>query len=142
MPNITLPVASADYSNGLSQDEINAVATSDNLSTIEKHSDNAGFIIDEKIEWVKLHTDGGADGYSNPDEEYYVSSSTPCWHLNGQITLTELKQELVDVVYQDGVDGSAFPNQTYKAYPGTATPAFNGTPERKGFTFNGWRSSF
>ena len=138
MPNITLPVASADYSNGLSQDEINAVATSDNLSTIEKHSDNAGFIIDEKIDWVKLHTDGGADGYSTPGEKYYVSSSTSCWHLNGQITLTDLEQELVDVVYQDGVEGAAFETQMYKAYPGTATPQFTGTPEREGYTFTGW----
>ena len=141
MPNITLPAASEEYSEGLAQNEINEVATRDNLSTIEKHSDNAGFIIDEKIEWVKLHTDGGADGYSTPGEKYYVSSSTSCWHLNGQITLTELKQELVDVVYQDGVDGSAFPNQTYKAYPGTATPRFTGTPEREGYTFTGWQSS-
>ena len=138
MPNITLPVASADYSNGLTQAEINAVATSENLSTIEKHSDNEGFIIDEKIDWVKLHTDGGADGYSTPGEKYYVDSSTSCWHLNGQITLTELEQELVDVVYQDGVNNSAFPAQTYKAYPGTATPQFTGTPEREGYTFTGW----
>lgn len=37
------------------------------------------------------------------------------------------------VTYTDGVDGTVFPNQVYRNLPsGAATPAFNGTPERKG----------
>lgn len=43
------------------------------------------------------------------------------------------------VTYTDGVDGTVFPNQVYRNLPsGAATPAFNGTPERKGYTFAGW----
>ena len=43
------------------------------------------------------------------------------------------------VTYTDGVDGTVFSNQVYRNLPsGAATPAFNGTPERKGYTFAGW----
>lgn len=43
------------------------------------------------------------------------------------------------VTYTDGADGTVFPNQVYRNLPsGAATPAFNGTPERKGYTFAGW----
>lgn len=43
------------------------------------------------------------------------------------------------VTYTDGVDDTVFPNQVYSNLSsGTATPAFNGTPERKGYTFAGW----
>ncbi len=128
IPGVQLPVASEEYNEqGLDQSKINAVAGQ--IGDLVKHDDNEGFIIDDKVDWVKLHTDAGADGYD---------VDGLCWHLNGQITIDELKQELVDVVYQDGVNGAAFETQTYKAYPGTATPQFTGTPEREGYTFTGW----
>ena len=43
------------------------------------------------------------------------------------------------VTYTDGVDGAVFPNQVSNLPSGAATPAFNGTPERKGYTFAGWK---
>lgn len=47
--------------------------------------------------------------------------------------------ETFTVTYTDGANGAVFPNQVYsKLSAGTATPAFNGTPEREGYTFAGW----
>ena len=44
------------------------------------------------------------------------------------------------VTYTDGADGAVFANQVYSNLSaGTATPAFNGTPEREGYTFAGWK---
>lgn len=42
------------------------------------------------------------------------------------------------VTYTDGVNGEAFPNKAYTAKYEDATPAFEGTPTRKGFVFDGW----
>lgn len=42
------------------------------------------------------------------------------------------------VTYTDGANGAVFPNQVSNLPSGAATPAFNGTPERKGYTFAGW----
>ena len=42
------------------------------------------------------------------------------------------------VTYTDGVNGEAFANQAYTAKYEDATPAFEGTPTRKGFVFDGW----
>ena len=43
------------------------------------------------------------------------------------------------VTYTDGVDGTeVFPDQTYSVVSGSEIPAFDGTPERSGYTFTGW----
>lgn len=42
------------------------------------------------------------------------------------------------VTYTDGVNGEAFADQAYMAKYEDATPAFEGTPARKGFVFDGW----
>lgn len=48
--------------------------------------------------------------------------------------------EKYTVTYTDGVDGEEiFKDQTYTVEAGKATPAFNGTPTRKGYTFVGWK---
>ena len=47
--------------------------------------------------------------------------------------------ETFTVTYTDGVDNEEiFKDQTYTVESGKATPAFNGTPTRKGYTFAGW----
>ena len=98
-----------------------------------RFEDNKGFDI-TGVNWNDLHVADGADNY--------VESGTACWHLDGTITLDNLKDRLVKVTYTDGVDDEVvFDDQVYDRIPGTATPAFNGTPTRKGFTFNGWQSS-
>ena len=48
--------------------------------------------------------------------------------------------ETFTVTYTDGVDNEEiFKDQTYTVESGKATPAFNGTPARKGYTFAGWK---
>ena len=48
--------------------------------------------------------------------------------------------ETFNVTYTDGVDNEEiFKDQTYTVESGKATPAFNGTPTRKGYTFAGWK---
>ena len=42
------------------------------------------------------------------------------------------------VTYTDGVEGAAFAEQRYEVETGGFTPAFDGTPARTGYTFNGW----
>ena len=42
------------------------------------------------------------------------------------------------VTYTDGVNGEAFADQAYTAKYEDTTPAFEGTPARKGFVFDGW----
>ena len=50
--------------------------------------------------------------------------------------------ETFTVTYTDGVDNEEiFKDQTYTVESGKATPAFNGTPTRKGYTFAGWKPS-
>lgn len=47
--------------------------------------------------------------------------------------------DLYSVTYTDGVAGKVFSDRTtYNLRPGSATPAFEGTPEREGYTFVGW----
>ena len=51
----------------------------------------------------------------------------------------KLKLATYTVTYTDGANGSAFKDQVYSGLKsGVATPAFNGTPTRSGYTFNGW----
>ena len=48
--------------------------------------------------------------------------------------------ETFTVTYTDGVDNEEiFKDQTYTVESGKATPAFNGTPTRKEYTFTGWK---
>ena len=48
--------------------------------------------------------------------------------------------ETFTVTYTDGVDNEEiFKDQTYTVESGKATPAYNGTPTRKGYTFAGWK---
>ena len=48
--------------------------------------------------------------------------------------------ETFTVTYTDGVGNEEiFKDQTYTVESGKATPAFNGTPTRKGYTFAGWK---
>ena len=47
--------------------------------------------------------------------------------------------DLYSVTYKDGVAEEVFPDQTtYNLRPGNATPEFEGTPKREGYTFVGW----
>ena len=51
----------------------------------------------------------------------------------------DLPSTTYTVTYTDGVNGAAFPDQSYSGLAsGAATPKFNGTPSREGFVWVGW----
>ena len=51
----------------------------------------------------------------------------------------DLPSTTYTVTYTDGVDGAAFPDQSYSGLAsGATTPEFNGTPTREGFVWVGW----
>ena len=50
----------------------------------------------------------------------------------------EVEPDTYTVTYTDGANGTAFANQVYTVHAGDKTHAFNGTPTRSGYTFNGW----
>ena len=65
---------------------------------------------------------------------------TATWKVdaNGNGIADNLEDKFT-VTYTDGVKGKAFADQVYdNLLPGTATPAFNGKPTRKGYTFVSW----
>ena len=65
--------------------------------------------------------------------------------VTGNVTYTaqwekQTPAETFTVTYTDGVDDEEiFKDQTYTVESGKATPAFSGTPIRKGYTFAGWK---
>ena len=60
-------------------------------------------------------TDANGNGKADEDEEKYTE------------------------IYTDGAKGKAFKDQVYdNLLSGTATPAFDGKPTRRGYTFSGW----
>ncbi len=65
--------------------------------------------------------------------------------VTGNVTYTAQWEKLTPaepftVIYTDGVDNEEiFKDQTYTVESSKATPAFNGTPTRKGYTFTGWK---
>ena len=65
--------------------------------------------------------------------------------VTGNVTYTAQWEKVTPaekytVTYTDGVDNEEiFEDQTYTVEAGKATPAFNGTPTRKGYTFTGWK---
>ena len=65
--------------------------------------------------------------------------------VTGNVTYTAQWEKLTPaetftVTYTDGVDNEEiFKDQTYTVESSKATPAFNGTPTRKGYTFAGWK---
>ncbi len=81
---------------------------------------------------------------STPEREGYIFKG---WDpevaetVTGDTVYTARWQELpkYTVTYKDGADGAAFADQvTENVYEGTATPPFDGAPEREGYTFQGW----
>ena len=54
-------------------------------------------------------------------------------------TIADEDEDKYTVIYKDGAEDVIFPEQVYEnLLAGDPTPAFNGTPEREGYTFAGW----
>ena len=93
---------------------------------------------------TKLKINGEFVNYTRYEGDESDGSDGTMWVLT-DLTMTPeaggtAPSEKYTVTYTDGVDGEEiFKDQTYTVEAGKATPAFNGTPTRKGYTFVGWK---
>ena len=86
----------------------------------------------------------GSDGNIQYDDDGNIirafsaclDTSDPTQYVLGTYQKPDTK---CDVIYTDGVEGEEiFADQSYSVEAGSATPAFEGTPTREGYTFGGW----
>lgn len=93
---------------------------------------------------TKLKINGEFVNYKRYEGDESDGSDGTMWVLT-DLTMTPeaggtAPSEKYTVTYTDGVDGEEiFKDQVYTVEFGKATPAFNGTPARKGYTFAGWK---
>lgn len=93
---------------------------------------------------TKLKINGEFVNYTRYEGDESDGSDGTMWVLT-DLTMTPEAggtppAEKYAVTYTDGVDGEEiFKDQVYTVEFGKATPAFNGTPTRKGYTFAGWK---
>lgn len=93
---------------------------------------------------TKLKINGEFVNYTRYEGDMSDGSDGTMWVLT-DLTMTPeaggtIPAEKYAVTYTDGVDGEEiFKDQVYTVEFGKATPAFNGTPTRKGYTFAGWK---
>ena len=93
---------------------------------------------------TKLKINGEFVNYTRYEGDESDGSDGTMWVLT-DLTMTPeaggtTPAEKYAVTYTDGVDGEEiFKDQVYTVEFGRATPAFNGTPTRKGYTFAGWK---
>ena len=108
-----------------------------------------GYVESENTSYVfgpntKLKINGEFVNYTRYEGDESDGSDGTMWVLT-DLTMTPeaggtTPAEKYAVTYTDGVDGEEiFKDQTYTVESGKATPAFNGTPTRKGYTFAGWK---
>lgn len=93
---------------------------------------------------TKLKINGEFVNYTRYEGDESDGSDGTMWVLT-DLTMTPeaggtTPAEKYTVTYTDGVDDEEiFKDQTYTVEAGKATPAFSGTPTRKGYTFTGWK---
>lgn len=93
---------------------------------------------------TKLKINGEFVNYTRYEGDESDGSDGTMWVLT-DLTMTPeaggtTPAEKYTVTYTDGVEGEEiFKDQTYTVEAGKATPAFNGTPARDGYTFAGWK---
>lgn len=93
---------------------------------------------------TKLKINGEFVNYTRYEGDMSDGSDGTMWVLT-DLTMTPeaggtAPAEKYAVTYTDGVDGEEiFKDQVYTVEFGKATPAFNGTPARDGYTFAGWK---
>ena len=93
---------------------------------------------------TKLKINGEFVNYTRYEGDESDGSDGTMWVLT-DLTMTPeaggtTPAEKYAVTYTDGVDNEEiFKDQTYTVESGKATPAFNGTPTRKGYAFAGWK---
>ena len=93
---------------------------------------------------TKLKINGEFVNYKRYEGDMSDGSDGTMWVLT-DLTMTPeaggtTPAEKYAVTYTDGVDNEEiFKDQVYTVEFGKATPAFNGTPARDGYTFAGWK---
>ena len=93
---------------------------------------------------TKLKINGEFVNYKRYEGDMSDGSDGTMWVLT-DLTMTPeaggtTPAEKYTVTYTDGVDNEEiFKDQVYTVEFGKATPAFNGTPSRDGYTFAGWK---
>ena len=93
---------------------------------------------------TKLKINGEFVNYKRYEGDESDGSDGTMWVLT-DLTMTPeaggtTPAEKYTVTYTDGVEGEEiFKDQVYTVEFGKATPAFNGTPTRDGYTFAGWK---
>ena len=93
---------------------------------------------------TKLKINGEFVNYKRYEGDTSDGSDGTMWVIT-DLTMTPeaggtTPSEKYTVTYTDGVDGEEiFKDQTFIVESGKATPSFNGTPARKGYTFTGWK---
>lgn len=93
---------------------------------------------------TKLKINGEFVNYKRYEGDESDGSDGTMWVLT-DLTMTPeaggtAPAEKYTVTYTDGVDNEEiFKDQVYTVEFGKATPAFNGTPARDGYTFAGWK---
>ena len=108
-----------------------------------------GYVESENTTYVfgpntKLKINGEFVNYKRYEGDESDGSDGTMWVLT-DLTMTPeaggtTPAEKYTVTYTDGVDNEEiFKDQVYTVEFGKATPAFNGTPTRKGYTFAGWK---
>ena len=107
-----------------------------------------GYVEDENTTYIftpdtKLKINGEFVNYQRYEGDTSDGSDGTLWVLT-DLTMTPkaggtTPSQQYTITYTDGVDGEEiFPDQTYTVEAGQPTPAFSGTPTRKGYTFAGW----
>lgn len=139
----TIPADTIQYKSG---DTANLVVTGELPQHDPEGNDAVVFIGWNTTEYTTICTKEDKDTlpdrlstvkFANADITVYA-----LWGLdtndNGKADVLETQYT---VTYTDGVDGeTVFADQvTTGLLAGNATPAFNGTPSRKGYTFQGWK---
>ena len=108
-----------------------------------------GYVESENTTYVfgpntKLKINGKFVNYHRYEGDDSDGSDGTMWVLT-DLTMTPeaggtTPSEKYTVTYTDGVDDEEiFEDQTYTVESGEATPDFDGTPTRKGYTFAGWK---
>lgn len=86
-----------------------------------------------KLKYTGSKTDYKTDGTGwSIDSSSWAKGETP---RTGKLLYVD---QFYTVTYTDGANGEAFADQVTKVKANAATPAFNGTPTREGYIFNGW----
>jgi len=109
----------------------------------DKNSGEPAYWVDEEKTTAdftyKLRYSDDKTNYAQDGSGWTVDSSSYADSFERKYSKILYVTNKYTVTYTDGVEETeVFPDQTYRVVSGSKTPAFDGTPERTGYTFEGW----